>query len=94
MRGGVVHVGGEPHRVAHARALDEDEDIGDLELAAARRPVALGDRLDAPFAVDVVDDDQADRHVGGDHLPGRLRAQQFALEPGDLRGPRKYAAGP
>ena len=71
VRGRVVHVGGQPHRVADAGVLDEAQQVGDLELAAARRPVALGDGLDAPLAVAVVDDDQADRHVGGDHLPGR-----------------------
>ena len=54
MRRGVMHVGGEPDRVADAGVLDEGEQVGDLELAAARRPVdALRDRLDAPFAVEV-----------------------------------------
>src|ERR1700730_15552571 len=52
MRRGVVHVGREPHGVADSGALDEREDIGELELAAARRPiVALADRLEAEFAI-------------------------------------------
>ena len=86
VRGGVVHVGGEPDRVADAGMLDEDEEVGDLELAAARRAVALRDARRAL--------DQAERQVGGDHLPGRLRAHQLALEPGDLRRAEECARGP
>src|SRR6516165_6450325 len=69
MRGGVMHVGGKPERVANAGMLDEAKQVGNLQLAAARRPVfALGDSLDAPVAIDVIDHEQADRHVGRDHL--------------------------
>ena len=90
VRRGVVHVGGEPDRVADAGVLDERQQIGDLKLASARRAViALRDRLNAPFAVAVVDDHQADRHVGRDHLPGCARVHQFALEPGELRRPEE-----
>ncbi len=95
VRGGVVHVGGEPYGVAHAGMLDEREEIGDLELAPARGAVvALCDRLDAPLPISVVDHHQADRHVGGDHLPGRPRVHQLALEPGHLRGPEEIGGRP
>src|SRR5260370_32869710 len=51
----VMHIGREPDGVADAPALDEGENVGELELAAARRPVvALTDRLEAPFAIVVV----------------------------------------
>src|SRR5262245_64292447 len=94
MRGRVVHVRGEPYGVADAGALDERQEVGDLEFAAARRAVALRHRLDTPFAVAVVDNDQPDRHVGGDHLPGRRRVHQLALEPGDLLRPEKIRGRP
>src|SRR5262249_44743579 len=55
MRRGVVYVGGQPHGVAYARVLDEGEDVGDLELPPARRSVALRHRLDAPFAIAIID---------------------------------------
>ena len=65
----------------------KDENIRDLQLAAARRPgIALRYRLHAPLAIDVIDDQEADRHVGGNHLPCRARLSEFALEPGDLFG--------
>ena len=71
MRGGIMHVGRQPYRVADAGVLDEGEQVRDLQLATARRPaVALGNGLDAPVAIHVVDHEQADRHVGSDHLPG------------------------
>ena len=39
VRGRVVHVGGQPDRVVDAGGLDEAQQVGDLELAAAgRRP--------------------------------------------------------
>src|SRR5262245_46248432 len=41
MRRSVVHVGGEPQRVADAGMLDEGKEVGDLELPAARRTVSL-----------------------------------------------------
>ncbi len=47
VRGGVVHVGGQPHRVPDAGALDEAQQIGELEFAAARRAVALRNRFGA-----------------------------------------------
>ena len=37
VRGGVMHVGGDPDRIANAGMLDEDQEIGDLAFAAARR---------------------------------------------------------
>ena len=94
MRRRVVHVGGQPQRVADACPLDEGKNVRDLELAAACRPIALGDRFDAPFAIGIVDHDQTDRHVGGDHLPGRLRIHQFALEPRHLRGAEEVGRRP
>src|SRR5262249_36956809 len=93
MRGGVMHVGGQPDRVANTRMLDEGEKIRDLELAAKRRAVALRDRFDAPLAVDVIDDDQAQGHVGSDHFPGRARRDQLALEPGDLHRAEEIGIG-
>ena len=48
----VMYVGREPDDITDAPALDEGLDVGELELAAARRPVvALTDRLEAPFAI-------------------------------------------
>src|SRR6266511_2521104 len=63
MRGRVMHVGGDPERVADAGTLDEREDIDDLELASERRSIALRDRLDAPVAVGVVDPNEREQHV-------------------------------
>src|SRR5882757_8657349 len=93
MRRGVVHVSGQPHRVADGRVLDEGQKVGDLELAAEWRAITLRDGLDAPLAIAVIDNDQAERHVGGDHLPGRARSHQLALEPGNLRGPEEISLG-
>jgi hypothetical protein len=56
------------------RPLDEGKNIGDFELAAARAgqsPWAIASTPHLRFGV--IDNDEADRHVGGDHLPGRLR---------------------
>src|SRR5262245_44489635 len=50
MCGGVVHVGGDPDRIADAGMLDEGEEIGDLDLAPARAAVALRDRVAAHHA--------------------------------------------
>src|SRR5499427_3168762 len=50
MGGRVVHVRGQPHRVVDRRSLDETQDLGDLELTAARRAVALRERLRALLA--------------------------------------------
>ena len=75
VRGRVMHVGGQPHRVADAGAFHERQQIGDLMLAPLRRAIAERDRVLA---------DQADRHVGGDHLPGRVGGHQFALQPRQL----------
>src|SRR5262249_28027378 len=72
MRGRIVHIGCEPHSIAHSSALDEGQNVCDFEFAAPRRAiVALGDRFNAPFAVDVIDHDQAERHIRGNDLPGR-----------------------
>ena len=91
VRGGVMHVGGEPHGVADARALDEREQVGDFELAAERRAVALGDAFGAPFAVEVVA--RSGRAACRRRSPSRSRARsELALEPGDLlraRGSRR-----
>src|SRR5262249_26132162 len=75
----------DPHGVAYARVLDKREYVGNFELAAECWTVALRDGFDAPFAVAIVDDDQTNRHVGGDDLPGRARVNELALEPRDLR---------
>ena len=76
MRGGVVHVGGQPHRVADTGAFHEREQIGDLVFAPFRRAVAERNGVLA---------DQADRQIGGDHLPGRVGCNQFAFQPRQLR---------
>ena len=64
--------------------LMKDEQVGDLDLAAARGAVALGDRVAAHHP---------DGKIGGDDLPGRLRIDQLALEPGDLRRPEDRGSG-
>jgi hypothetical protein len=85
MRGRIVQVGGQPQRVAHPGMLYERKQLGDLEPAPAR-------------AVGVFDtgrvDHVAERGIGGDHLPGRLRLRQFTLEPGELLGPEQIIVGP
>src|SRR5215467_13282376 len=82
---GVVHVGCEPDGIAYTRALDERQDVGDLKLASTRRSVvALRDRFNTPFAVDVVDDQKTDRHIGRNDFPSCTRIRQLLLEPGDL----------
>ena len=42
VRGAIVHVGGEPHDVLDSLALDETQDVGDLEFAARAPAVAVG----------------------------------------------------
>ena len=68
MRGGVVHVGGDPDRIGDAGMLDEGEEIGDLDFAPARAAVALRDRVAAHHA---------DRQIGGDDFPSRLLGVAF-----------------
>src|SRR5262245_1615667 len=48
MRGGVVHVSGQPDRIANAGVLDEGEKVRDLELAAERRAVGCAQSLRPP----------------------------------------------
>src|SRR5205085_2200236 len=83
MRGGVVHVGGEPDDVANTGTLDRRKEIGDLVLAPVGRPITERDRVEA---------DQADRQIGRDHLPGRTRSGELALQPGELLGTQNPAA--
>ena len=40
MRGGVMHIGGQPYRIADAGAFHERQEIGDLVLAPLRRTIA------------------------------------------------------
>src|SRR5258708_599705 len=89
MRGGVVHVGGEPDHVLDAVVLDGAQEFGDVELAAEHRPVAVGRVLELrpAFGILAVLDHQAERHVGSDDLPGRVRGEQRLLEPPDLLAP-------
>jgi len=47
MRRSIVHISGQPHRVADGCVLDERQNIRDLELAAERWAVALRDGFDA-----------------------------------------------
>ena len=63
VRGAVVHVGGEPHDVADVLALDEAQQLGDLQLAAR----APGRR---PFA--------GPSHAGGPARPCRRRSASRA----------------
>src|ERR1700743_3455563 len=44
--------------------------LGTLQLAPARRRIALHKCLGALFAGGIVIDDQAERHIRRDHLPG------------------------
>ena len=82
----VVHVGGEPHRVADAGMLDERQ----RSAISSSRPRG-GPSRDASSRVGA--DHAAERHVGGDHLPGRGERHQLTLEPGDLRGAEEIASG-
>ncbi len=76
-----MHVGGQPHRSRDPPVLDEPQQFGDLQLPPQRRArIALRHRLD----VLAVGDDQAQRHVRGDHLPHRTRARQLPLQPSQL----------
>jgi hypothetical protein len=56
-------------------------------IAARRAVVALRNSFDASFAIAVIDNDETDRHVGGERLPGRLRVHQRTLELRDLCRP-------
>ena len=68
VRGGVVHVGGQPDRVPHLALLELAQHPRDLVLATARRArQAVADRLDQV----AVRHQQTERHVTRDHLPGR-----------------------
>src|SRR5262245_47762771 len=89
----VGELGGQPNRVGNPSALDEREEIGDLKLAPARRTVALRNGFDAPFAVAVINNNQADRHIRGDHLPSCARIHELALEPGDLLRSEEIGSG-
>ena len=65
------------------------EQARELELAPERRAViVVGPRLERALGhVGVqVGDDDADRHVARDHLPGGPRGEQRLLEPAQLRG--------
>ena len=54
---------GEPDRVMDfAPSMRKKVTVGNLELSSPRRSVALGDRFDAPLSVEVVNDNQTDRH--------------------------------
>ena len=69
------------------------QQVGDLEFASLRLAVvAVRHRLDAALFLGVVPDDDADRHVRGDHLPRRGRGLERALEPLDLSRPQKGGA--
>ena len=82
VRSGVVHVGRQPYGIADAGAFHEEQQIGDFAFAPLRRPIAQRNRIRA---------DQSDRQVRGDHFPGRIRRQEFALQPGQLRGTQDEA---
>ena len=41
--------------------------------------VALRDGFNPPFAVAVINHQKADRHIGGNDLPGRARVRQLLL---------------
>ncbi len=73
MRRAVVHVGSQPDDVADLLALDEAQDVGELELASQHRPVAVRRAFPARAALCIraVADLQAERHVGRDDLPRR-----------------------
>src|SRR5262249_19437452 len=63
MRRPIVHVGGQPHRVANTIGFDERQEIGDLMLAPLRRSIAERYGVRA---------DNTDRQIGSDHLPCRI----------------------
>ena len=78
MGGAVVDVAGQEHHVAGALALDSGQQPGEFELAAQGSAVlGVGDRL-LSFPVG---DDDAQRQVGEDHLPRRLRPPQPFEQP-------------
>jgi hypothetical protein len=67
--GGVVNVGGDPDDVVDSVPFDEAEQPGNLELPSARRSVVtVGNGLEASSGIT---NNQPQRHVAGDHLPGR-----------------------
>ena len=73
--------------VAHLLRAQKPEQLGDFQLAPLRRAgVVVGDRFPARYArADfAVGHAEADRHVGGDHLPLGLGRLEFALEPVQL----------
>lgn len=83
MRGGVVHVRGEPDDVADSGALDGAEKTGDLVLAPVGRPIAERNSIET---------DEADRQISGDDLPRCPRGRDLPLQPGELLGTEDPAA--
>jgi hypothetical protein len=84
MRRRVVHVGGDPDHVADVVVANEGEQFGDLQLPPGRGAVAQRDGFRTAAVGVVVVDDQPERHVRGDHLPGGGGIQQRLLQPGEL----------
>src|SRR5262245_24785854 len=75
MRGGVMHVRGNPDDIVDACLSDEAQEVGNLDLAALGWPVAERHRVAA---------DNADGQIGRYHFPGRPRFDQLPLEPPEL----------
>ncbi len=85
MRRRVMHVRRQPHRVGDAGRLHEAQQIGNFQLAALGRAVVrIGNGFVTLAVGIVVPDNEAERHVGGNHLPGRLGSGKLALQPGNL----------
>src|SRR3954447_1689454 len=66
----VMHVGRQPNRIGDTRGLDKTQKVRDFEFAPARGPVTLGKRFRTFLVGSVIIDNNAERHVGRDHLPG------------------------
>jgi hypothetical protein len=92
-----VHVGRHPHHVLDVVLLDEAQQLGHLQLTPRWLAVlGIGPGLEgAGWHIRVqVGHHDGQRHVAGDQLPGRARAQERLLDPAHLLRPEEVGIVP
>ena len=87
MRGGVMHIGGQPDGVQDLFVADKAQQLCEFQFAALGcAGIAIGDGFDIFLILGhLVPDIDADRHVAGDDLPRRARGFQRGFQPIQLR---------